>query len=186
MVIEIFGFPLNLEIRIGDILGASIATIGLILSAIIFYIGYRRTTRTEQFKLFMEIYHRMDETNNERMKYGKSMIYVDDWSTLPEKEQKKRFAEFLGRVERTTNQVAILTYLWHTGDLPNRLVEPQTGAAIRVIKELISNYEDDPLKDPLNTKSIAYLQELLEFWREGKPSRFQEFTGRFKEVFHIR
>jgi hypothetical protein len=52
MAIEIFGFPVNLEIGIGDTLGASIATIGLIASAVIFSIGYEATSQDDLFNSF--------------------------------------------------------------------------------------------------------------------------------------
>jgi hypothetical protein len=124
MAIEIFGILLEKEISIGDI----IATLGLVATAITFYISYKRTRRVEQLRLFLERFVRLSEKYGEFKNYARDKINITVWerNTLSNSEQKKRYSELLSRFDLALNELALLTNLKYEKDISPDIVGTTT------------------------------------------------------------
>jgi hypothetical protein len=146
MAIEILGFTIKPEISIRDI----VATIGLILSPILFWAGYRRTRRNDQIRLWREIIHRLDDLYEELKSYIRTNLPSPDIE-LSEKDKEERLVQFVKRLHRVHNELTIFTILKYDGDLSSKIVEPHKESCIEILEEMKRNY--DELKgDPVGSK----------------------------------
>jgi hypothetical protein len=65
MAIDIFGFVVNAEISIGDI----VAGLALVASPLIFWVGYRRTRKSEQIKIASELSDKIETAYTKALKF---------------------------------------------------------------------------------------------------------------------
>ena len=187
MSTEIFGLIVKPEIGVGDI----VATIGLIATAFIFYISYRRTRRNDQLKLFIERNSRMDELYEELQSYANAKLRVDGFSNLLEVEQKKRFLAYLSRFHIIHNELETLTYLKFEKDLSSDLTELIKPGIISILEEMKNNL-DTLKRDSVASKLLEEtpedddFQDLKVAWQfDIRPSKLEVFLSRIKKVFRL-
>ena len=150
-IVEILGFPIKLELGISDIIGPSVAAIGLIVSAVIFYVGYRRTRRFEQLKLWGECWRKVDKIYYELKEYDTSKFDEKALSCLPRMEQKKTLMRpYFDLNDNLYEEVEFLVTLLKEKDISRNLTESSIKGLDGVINDMINiNYQirDDPNKE---------------------------------------
>jgi hypothetical protein len=158
--IEILGFPIKLELGIGDIIGPSVATIGLLLTAVIFYVGYRRTRRFEQLKLWGESWRKVDNIYYKLKEYT-SNLDGKPLSSLNETEQKKLLIPYFNVYDDLINEVDFLVSLASEKDISRDLIKSSIKGLNEVIKYMINiNYQirKDPIRNQVWTEYIKTIE----------------------------
>lgn len=203
MDIEIFGFPVKPEIGVGDILGASIATIGLITSAIIFYVGYRRNRRNEQLKLWAESWRKIDNLYYKLKEYYISNFDEKTLSSSHEKEQKKLLRPYFDLNSALNEELDFLATLASEKDISRDLIKSSIKGLDEVIKDMINincQIRKDPIRDqvwkeytktigeaPQGIKPYGRLQDLNDKWEnlkeKLKQSRLRAFYNKLKRSY---
>jgi hypothetical protein len=185
MAIDIFGFIVKPEIGIGDI----VATIGLIITAVIFYVGYRRTRRNDQLKLFIEHYRRLDELYEEIKIHYNTKI---KWGDISDKEETERWTVFLSQYTFLRYELQIMTYLKEQRDVSPEIMTQIAPSIIELLEEMKQYYDTSKsfLAEQQKPKLLAQLGEddfkdLKEAWESDRQSKLGRFFGRLKEFFHM-
>jgi hypothetical protein len=185
-IVEILGFPIKLELGISDIIGPSVATIGLIVSAVIFYVGYRRTRRFEQLKLWGESWRKVDEIYYELKEYNTSNFDEKALSSLDRMEPKKTLMRpYFDLIDNLYEEVEFLVTLLKEKDISRNLTESSIKGLDGVINDMINiNYQirDDPNKEQVWREYERTINENVAPPGIKPDRRLQDLKGKWRKI----
>jgi predicted DNA-binding protein YlxM (UPF0122 family) len=184
--IEILGFPIKLELGIGEIIGPSVATIGLLLTAVIFYVGYTRTRRFEQLKLWGESWRKVDDIYYKLKEYYTSNLDGKTLSCLNETEQKKLLIPYFNLYDYLYNEVDFLVSLASEKDISRDLIKSSIKGLSEVIKDMINiNYliRKDSVRNQVWTEYKKTIDPPQDIELDGSLKSLKALLMFFKKIY---
>jgi hypothetical protein len=152
------------SLDLGDLIGAVIASIALIVSAYTFYISHTQASQSEQIKTSRDIWaiiaEKYNKYNEERMEYNKKQGNPEDESEVSEIliKRRQRYRDLLAEID-------YFAYLILSGEIKDKVVLPYyEGLLGDMVSKMrtISSTDDrrfssrSPNLDKLSKKNIIF------------------------------